>query len=155
MTGRQRIFVDEYIKTGNATAAARHAGYANPNMQGARMLANDSIKAAISEQMKDIKSQNTAEAREVMEYLTAVLRGTEPGKYSVRERLRAAELLLRRLAPFSDIEREEREARIETLRAGLERLRANGKENVKIVSVVKILDGKAGEAFNDDRPVIE
>ena len=46
LTLRQERFVLEYIATGNATEAARLAGYANPNMHSARMMANDRMQRA-------------------------------------------------------------------------------------------------------------
>jgi hypothetical protein len=49
MTPRQRRFVDEYLLDLNATQAAIRAGYSprTANEQGARLLANASIAAAI------------------------------------------------------------------------------------------------------------
>lgn len=45
---KQRRFVEEYLVCLNASEAARRAGYATKaNVQGARMLANDSIAAVV------------------------------------------------------------------------------------------------------------
>lgn len=53
LTEKQRRFVDEYLIDLNATQAAVRAGYSvkTANEQGARLLVNVSIQAAISEQM--------------------------------------------------------------------------------------------------------
>jgi hypothetical protein len=50
LTYRQRLFVCAYLGTaaGNATEAARAAGYAQPHSQGPRLLANVGIRAAIA-----------------------------------------------------------------------------------------------------------
>ena len=50
LSQKQRDFVDRYIGEAkwNATEAARQAGYAHPNVQGSRLLANVSIKAEIA-----------------------------------------------------------------------------------------------------------
>jgi hypothetical protein len=52
---RQRMFVEKYLGecNGNATEAARLAGYASPNVQSARLLDNVSIKAAIDARVSE------------------------------------------------------------------------------------------------------
>lgn len=76
LTLKQQKFVDAFIETGNATEAARLAGYTGkPNVIGPRMLANVSISRAIEKRQKEIKSQKTADITEVMEFLTATMRG--------------------------------------------------------------------------------
>lgn len=54
LTDRQRIFVAEYLKDRNATQAAIRAGYSakTANEQGARLLANVSIRRAVNESTK-------------------------------------------------------------------------------------------------------
>lgn len=49
LTYRQRLFVSYYLgaASGNATEAARMAGYSHPNVQGAQNLAKPSIRAAV------------------------------------------------------------------------------------------------------------
>ena len=56
LTLRQERFILEYIETGNATESARRAGYANPNMHGARMIVNDSIKRHIDLKRAELMS---------------------------------------------------------------------------------------------------
>ncbi|SFE94614.1 Terminase small subunit [Sulfitobacter brevis] len=46
---RYRLFVLAYIETHNGTEAARRAGYKQPEVQAARMLKNDKVRAAIEE----------------------------------------------------------------------------------------------------------
>lgn len=52
---KQQAFVDEYLVDLNATQAAIRAGYSErtANEQGARLLANVSVQAAIRERMRD------------------------------------------------------------------------------------------------------
>jgi phage terminase small subunit len=54
LTNKQRRFVSEYLVDLNATQAATRAGYSGKtaNEQGARLLANVSVQAAIQESMK-------------------------------------------------------------------------------------------------------
>ena len=75
LTVKQQRFVDFYIETGNATEAARKAGYKKPNPQGSENLAKPSIKAAIDARQKEIEDARVADAREVMIFLTSALRG--------------------------------------------------------------------------------
>lgn len=48
LSNKQRVFIEEYLQTWNASEAARKAGYQGAsNVVGPRLLANVSIKAAI------------------------------------------------------------------------------------------------------------
>ena len=118
MTEKQRRFCDEYLTDLNVTRAYREA---YPTVKrdetacqaGSRLLRNVNVRAYIDERLGAIQTAKTAEAREVLEYLTAVMRGEAVAEIVVtegqgmgitstrtmkkhpdqRERLRAAELL--------------------------------------------------------------
>ena len=85
MTEKQKIFADEYIIDLNATRAYK-AAYPNVKKDGAartngsKLLTNANVKAYIDERLEQLKSERVADQQEVMEYLTAVMRGekTEP-----------------------------------------------------------------------------
>ena len=120
MTAKQKRFCDEYLIDTNATQAAIRAGYSEKtaNEQGARLLANASIKTYIEEQAAKIHSKAVADAEETMRYLTSVLRGEATDEIlrlngegvqvkdevsaATKERLKAAELLGKRYGLFSD-----------------------------------------------------
>lgn len=123
LTEKQTKFVDYYIETGgNATEAARRAGYRKPNPQGCENLAKPSVKSAIDARLAELKSQRTADATEVLEYLTSVLRGQQKDetivvegvgdgcsrarrmnvKVATRDRNKAAELLGRVYGIYND-----------------------------------------------------
>lgn len=53
LTNKQRVFIETYLATWNATEAARQAGYAYPNVEGARLLVNPSIAAAVKERIAE------------------------------------------------------------------------------------------------------
>ena len=117
MTERQKRFVDAYIKTGNASEAARLAGYSRKNVDvdSAKLLVNPSISREIAKRLKELESERTADVKETLEYLTSVMRGEKTeivvvvvgtGKgfsksekvevpISTRDRLKAAEHLLK------------------------------------------------------------
>lgn len=127
MTEKQKIFADEYLIDLNATRAYKSV-YKNikndevARKAGSRLLTNVDIKKYISDQLEKIHSQKTADAQEVIEYLTSVLRGKSTSQEIVvegmgdgmseartmekgpseRDRLRAAELLGKRYSLFTD-----------------------------------------------------
>ena len=124
LTEKQQRFCDEYLIDYNATQAAIRAGYSEKTAysQGQRLLKKVEIKTYIDEKLSEISSQKTAEAQEVMEYLTAVMRGKSESEIVVvegcgdgcsearrikkapdeKDRLKAAELLGKRYGLFTD-----------------------------------------------------
>lgn len=76
MTDRQRKFADEYLVDCNATQAAIRAGYSEKTAYsiGDENLKKPEIKKYIEEQLEKISSEKIADATEVMEYLTSVMR---------------------------------------------------------------------------------
>lgn len=85
MTEKQKLFADEYIISLNATQAYKKA-YPNvkkdvsARVNGSKLLTNTNVKAYIDEQLEKLKSERVADQQEVLEFLTAVMRGevTEP-----------------------------------------------------------------------------
>ena len=76
LTAKQRLFADEYIKSGNATQSAIKAGYAN-EVSGRENLQKPTVKAYIDAKMAEIESHKIADAKEVLQFYTRVLRGEE------------------------------------------------------------------------------
>lgn len=99
MTELQKMFCLEYIKTLNATKAYR-AVYKNvtkdssASCNASKLLSKPEIKAYIDGELSKIRSDKIADAEEVMEYLTAVMRGEI--EMPPRERNKAAELICKR-----------------------------------------------------------
>lgn len=56
-TLKQQKFTEEVLKDGNATRAARAAGYKHPNVQGAQNLVKPSIQQRIQARLEDAKVQ--------------------------------------------------------------------------------------------------
>jgi phage terminase small subunit len=73
----QKAFADYYIETANATESAKRAGYSEKTAysQGQRLLKNVEISAYISERMTEQGEKRVADANEVIEFYTAVMRG--------------------------------------------------------------------------------
>lgn len=120
LTKKQRKFADEYLIDCNGTQAAIRAGYSpkTANEQAAKLMANKKISTYISNKLDEMSSERLADAQEVLEYLTSVMRGeyTEQVlrldgngvqvvdyiQVSARERLKAAELIGKRYGMFKD-----------------------------------------------------
>ena len=106
LTPKQKAFADYYIETGNATEAARRAGYKKPNVQGSQNLEKLSVKSYIEERIKVLDEKRIAKGEEVLQYLTKVMRGEEKDQFgldaSLQDRTKAAELLGKRYRLFVD-----------------------------------------------------
>lgn len=127
MTEKQKKFADEYLIDLNATRAYRAAYPAVKKdsvaaQSGSRLLKNVNVKSYINERLDKIHDQKTADAREVMEYLTSVMRGESRSEEIVveftgdgmseartmqkapaeKDRLKAAELLGKRYGLYTD-----------------------------------------------------
>lgn len=120
MNAKQRKFADEYLIDCNATQAAIRAGYSPKTAKsiGQENLTKPDLKAYIDEQLERLHNEKTADAQEVLEYLTAVMRGQHREQtlqlvgdgvqtitdidVSARERLKAAELIGKRYGMFKD-----------------------------------------------------
>ena len=118
LTEKQKRFIDFYIETLNASEAARRAGYSikTANRIGQENLTKPVIKSAIDERLSQLASERIAGPKEVLKYLTAVMRGEEieeqvvtvgcgmgeseveivKKKVSPKDRIKAAELLGKR-----------------------------------------------------------
>ena len=115
LSEKQQRFVDYYIQFGNATQAAKKAGYSAKTAYaiGVENLRKPQIQAAIATRLKQLESERIAEDKEILEYITSVMRGetTEEvvmnigtgkgytkaekvkSQVSAKERLKAAEML--------------------------------------------------------------
>ena len=134
LTEKQQRFCDEYLIDCNATRAykAAYPNTTNDNtaaVNGSKLLRNTKIAAYVEEKLAEISSQKTAEAQEVMEYLTAVMRGESESEIVVvegcgdgcsearrikkapdeKDRLKAAELLGKRYGLFTGTDKQSTE----------------------------------------------
>lgn len=79
LTQKQKLFADEYIKSGNATDAYVKAGYkcsrSTARRNGNRLLTNADIKSYISIKTAEIESHKIADAKEAMQAITSIARG--------------------------------------------------------------------------------
>lgn len=123
MTEKQMLFAEEYLKDLNATRAYKAVYKTIKNdvvaaTNGNRLLRNAQIRAYIDKRLEAIHDEKTADAKEVIEYLTSVMRGESQsevlslcgsGRQEViekgpeeKDRLKAAELIGKRYGLFTD-----------------------------------------------------
>ena len=124
---KQQKFADEYIISGNATEAYKFT-YQNvkkdstARANSSRLLTNANVKSYIDARLEELKKESIAEQDEVLQYLTAVMRGemkdeallvvptgdfeSEVQRHDQRadtsQRTKAAELLGKRYAMWTD-----------------------------------------------------
>lgn len=125
LKGKRKLFFDAYVgnplNQRNGAAAAVSAGYAKKSakQRAYQLLHNDEeMIAAIREHDEEQHERNTARENEIVEFLTSVMRGEEveniplfvgdgeqefkEGAPSARDRLKAAELLGKHYAMFTE-----------------------------------------------------
>ena len=120
LTAKQRRFVQEYLIDLNATQAAIRAGYSRKTagVIGVENLKKPYIRRAIDERLKQIDEEKTADAKEIREFWTRVMRGEEKDtvlrydneghqveteiNVSMKDRIRASELMGKSFAMFTD-----------------------------------------------------
>ena len=102
MNDRQKAFADYYIETGNATEAAKRAGYSEKTAysMGNRLLNHVEVSTYIAERMKPTEEKRIATGDEVMEFFTKVMKGEVKDAFdlppSLQDRLNAAKELAKR-----------------------------------------------------------
>lgn len=108
---KQDRFITLYIKYSDPAKAAEEAGYMVRNnrkdkkaayaRKGKELLMDETIRNEIAARMDDIRSNEIADAKEVLIYLTKVMRGEIKDQFdldaSLQERTAAAKELNRRL----------------------------------------------------------
>lgn len=120
LTPKQKAFADYYIELGNATEAAIKAGYSKKTAYsiGNENLKKPEIKKYIQERVAEKEEKMIAKQDEVLKFLTSVLRGEiteeipigkgegffqlEDKTPSVKDSVKAAELLGKRYAMWTD-----------------------------------------------------
>ena len=104
LTPKQKAFADYYIECGHATEAAKGAGYSEKTAYaiGNENLNKLEISEYIAARMEEQTKKRVADANEVIEFYTAVMRGEVKDQFgldsSLSDRLKAADSLAKRLA---------------------------------------------------------
>lgn len=136
---KQQKFIDAYIELGNATEAAKRAGYKCRSAHAYESLGAENVRKLepfINARMKELKQAKTADLTEVLEFLTSVLRGEiteivfnpidgqqEEVRANVRSRVDAARELLKRYP--SKLDEERQKLLLEKLQAEIKDMRSD------------------------------
>ena len=93
LTEKQKRFIDFYVAKGNASEAAKLAGYRGNNLNkvGSENLAK--LDKYIKERLKKLEDERIASATEVLQYFTKVMRDE---KEDTNERTKCAENLAKK-----------------------------------------------------------
>ena len=120
LTERQRRFCEEYLIDGNASQAAIRAGYSkrNSTVVSTTLMKNPRVQALLKKLLDELHSAKVADAQEVLEYLTSIMRGEQREQtlqligdgmqditaidVAAKDRLKAAELLGKRYGIFKE-----------------------------------------------------
>ena len=161
LTAKQRLFCDEYIKSGNAKDAAIKAGYSSKTAYsiGNENLKKPELKSYIEKQIKQLESEKIAGAREVLEYLTSVVRGEQTESVTTakgvcddvpvtaKDRIAAAKEILKRypVDPLgkAQVRKANADARVAEARA--KALEDNGQDIEKVLDKMLVSLDKADD----------
>lgn len=102
LTPKQKAFADYYIQTANASESARLAGYSKKTARaiGQENLTKPAISEYIAERMAEMNRNRVADADEIMEFYTSVMRGEIKDQFgldsTLSDRLKAGTELMKR-----------------------------------------------------------
>ena len=102
LTPKEAKFIDEYIKTGNGRQSVINAGYTDraPAQKAQSLLNKAYITSEINYRLEQAKNASIADATEIMQYFTSVMRGEIADQFgldaSLSERTKAAQELAKR-----------------------------------------------------------
>lgn len=95
MTERQKRFAEFYLETGNARQSAIKAGYSAGYAEHVKRQRG--VKEYLEMRIDGMDRKRIASADEVLQFLTAVMRGDEKDEKGATLRMKAAEMISRRL----------------------------------------------------------
>ena len=108
LTPKQKAFADYYLETGNATEAAKRAGYSEKTAyaMGAENLRKPQISQYIADRQKQLEDKRIADISEVLQFFTSVMRGEVKDQFdfdpSLSDRLSAGKELMKRYEKGDD-----------------------------------------------------
>jgi len=101
MTERQRRFSELYLETGNARQSAVRAGYSIHYAEHVKR--QKGVREYLEKRLGGMDANRVASADEILGFLTEVMRGAGGSDdKEVNTRMKAAEMLAKRMGYFSD-----------------------------------------------------
>ena len=159
LSPKQENFIDAYIELGNATEAARKAGYKCKTDNSFSSIGNENLRKLeffIKKRLEETKNSRIADIVEVMEFLTSVLRGEvteetfnpvtglrEDITANVKARIDAAKEILKRYPNKLDAERQR--LLLDKLKLEIASLNPDGDADSKAVIIDDVAKAMAGE----------
>lgn len=95
MTERQKRFAEYYLESGNARQSALKAGYCEGYAQHVKR--QKGVREYIEMRRGSMDMSRVASADEVLAFLTEVMRGHETDEKGVSLRMKAAEMIAKRM----------------------------------------------------------
>lgn len=123
LTPKQKAFADYYIELGNATEAARRAGYSEKTARamGAENLTKPNILEYIKQRTTPTEKKRIASGDEVLQFFTRVMYGEEKDAFglevSVSDKISAGREILKRDVNNAKLENERERLKLEKMRA--------------------------------------
>ena len=159
LSPKQEKFIDAYIELGNATEAAKKAGYKCKTEGAFGSMGAENLQKLdifIKERLEEVKNSRIADVVEVMEFLTAVLRGEvtevllnpvtgerEDVATNVRTRIDAAKEILKRYPNKLDAERQK--LLLDKLKLEIESMKPDSDTDGRAVIIDDVAKAMAGE----------
>ena len=169
LTIKQQRFADEYIISGNASDAARKAGYShkyiNSNVQ--KLLQNTVIKRYIEDKLKELNSEKIMDLREALELTTSIARREVQKGYSktvdkisgevtkeieyeftptIEESQKSLEHLLKCLGGSKDeLDKTQQKANIELIKSKINSLNSTDDREDRLDRLLDIVEGQFDE----------
>lgn len=116
---KESKFIDVFLATGNLNHALKEAGLTMRSVVG-----KDYIQEEIKYRLDELKKETIADADEIMQYFTRVMRGEEKDQFGLdaplSERTSAAKELARRVIDIEQVDLEQPEIKITLNFEGLE-----------------------------------
>ncbi|MFC4075232.1 terminase small subunit [Salinithrix halophila] len=153
LTPKQKAFADYYIETGNASEAARRAGYSEKTAHriGQENMQKPAILGYIDGRMKEIASERILGATEALEILTSIARGeateeiiTPTGKAiekraDINQRQKAIDSLMKRFNVLASLAKTEAEA--EYIKEKTKLLKGAAKDTSLLNALIDVVNG--------------
>lgn len=108
MNPKRKKFADAFLETGNATEAARRAGYSpkTAESKGCQLRKVKEVADYIKKRQEEQFAAGVASADEVLHFLSSVVRGEQKDQFgldaSLADRIKAADSLMKRFAATND-----------------------------------------------------
>lgn len=144
MNDRQRAFADYFIECGNATEAARRAGYSEKTARfiGAENLTKPNILEYIKQRTTPTEKKRIASADSVLQFFTRIMNGEEEGA-KIPERICAGKEILKR-----DIDSKKLE--IELLKLENQVKESTPEESIADDTMLEALNNVAADVWGGD-----